>query len=95
MNKAMNEADNAHLAGARQEIDKIDMSIWSLLEKRFALSKEVARIKNNFQLPVLDEKREKDVLTKIDNLSCDGEVSSAINKIYKLIFELSRKYQSE
>ena len=89
MNEAMNEADNAHLAGARQEIDKIDMSIWLLLEKRFALSKEVAEIKNNFQLPVLDEKREKDVLTKIDNLSCDAEVSSAINKIYKLIFEFN------
>jgi chorismate mutase len=91
----MNEANNSHLAGARQEIDKIDMSIWSLLEKRFALSKEVSRIKNNFQLPVLDEKREQELLAKIGNLNCDADVSLAITQIYKLIFELSRKYQCE
>ena len=91
----MKEVDHSHLAGARQEIDKIDMSIWSLLEKRFALSKEVARIKNDFQLPVLDEKREQNVLEKIRALNCEAEVSSAIVLIYKLIFELSRKYQSE
>ena len=91
----MNEVNNFHLAGTRKEIDKIDISIWSLLEKRFALSKEVARIKGDFQLPVLDEKREQDVLAKIGNLNCDAEVASAITQIYKLIFELSRKYQCE
>jgi len=91
----MNEVNNSHLVGARQEIDKIDMSIWSLLEKRFALSKEVSKIKGNLQLPVLDEKREQDVLAKIGNLNCDADVASAIAQIYKLIFELSRKYQCE
>ncbi len=95
MNETMNETDNSHLVRARQEIDKIDMSIWSLLEKRFALSKEVSKIKNDFQLPVLDEKREQDVLAKIDALNYETEVSEAITKIYKLIFELSRKHQRE
>ena len=89
----MNAADNAHLAEARQEIDKIDMAIWSLLEKRFDLSKEVARIKDDLQLPVLDEKREQDVLEKIIALNCNAEISAALIQIYKLIFELSRKYQ--
>ncbi len=55
----MKQTDNFHLARAREQIDKIDMSIWALLEERFALSKEVAKIKINFQLPVLDEKGNK------------------------------------
>lgn len=91
----MNEADNPHLTEARQEIDKIDVSVWSLLERRFALSQEIAKIKSNFQLPVLDEKREQEVLAKITNLNCDREVSLAIMQIYKLIFDLSRKHQCD
>jgi len=91
----MSESENAHLAAARQEIDRIDALIWSLLEKRFAVSKEVARIKSDFSLPVLDEKREQDVLARIATLKCDSQVSLAIAKIYKLIFKLSRRYQCE
>ncbi len=92
MKEATNEADSL-LSEARVNIDKLDASIWSLLEKRFALSKEVARIKNSFQLPVLDEKREEEVLAKIAILGCDVEVILAITQIYKLLFELSRKHQ--
>ncbi len=88
-----NEVDSSHLSEVRKEIDKIDQSIWLLLEKRFALSKEVASIKEEFHLPVLDEKRERDVLAKIATINCDAHVSAAIAQIYQLIFELSRKCQ--
>ncbi len=88
----MTEAD-ARLSSLRQEIDKLDSTIWSLLEKRFYLLKEVAKIKHDSNIPILDQKREKDVLTRITALSCDPEVSSAIGKLYELVFELSRKYQ--
>ena len=91
----MNALDNSHLAGARQEIDNLDVTIWSLLEKRFALSKEVARIKRENQLPVLDENREQAVLAKIAALTCEKDVSTAISNIYRVLFELSRKYQDE
>ncbi len=91
----MNKTENPLLSGARQEIDQIDMSIWSLLERRFALSKEIAKIKGDFQLPVFDEKREQSVLTSISALPCEAEVSAAIAQLYKLLFELSRKYQGE
>ena len=91
----MNVEGSTHLIAVRQEIDKIDASIWSLLQKRFILLKEVTKIKSNYDLPVWDQKRENDVLTKIENLACDKETSLAICEVYKIIFDLSKKYQCE
>jgi len=81
------------LGALRTEIDKADTRIWSLLERRFALLKEIAKIKRDLNMPILDEKREKDVLAKIGAMDYDPEVSTAIVTLYKLLFELSRKYQ--
>lgn len=91
----MSLSDNTELTNARCQIDEIDNSIWALLQKRFDLSREVARIKSNFSLPIFDEKREEEVLAKIRALSCDNEVLIAIEQIYKLVFELSRKCQRD
>jgi chorismate mutase len=71
------------------------LTIWSSLERRFALLKEIVKIKADYEIPVLDEKREQNVLDKIAALKCEPEVSKAIAKLYKLLFELSRKYQGE
>lgn len=81
------------LSSLRNEIDKIDDTVWLLLEKRFALLKKVGKIKHDLDMPILDEKREKDVLARINALPCDPEVSSAISRLYELLFALSKKYQ--
>jgi len=81
------------LSALRSEIDKLDDTVWLLLEKRFALLKKVGRIKHDLNIPILDEKREKDVLARINALPCDAEISAAISKLYELLFALSKKYQ--
>jgi chorismate mutase len=91
----MIDSGKEQLLEARQEIDKIDIEIWALLEKRFSITKELAKIKNKFQLPVLDQNREKDILAKIETLNCENEVRSYLGAIYKLLFELSKKCQGE
>ncbi len=81
------------LAAMRKEIDQLDLLIWSLLEKRFSLVGKMSKIKRQFKVPVLDAKREKDVLERIRTMNADPDVSAAIGKLYKSLFELSRKYQ--
>jgi chorismate mutase len=81
------------LSSLRREIDKLDATVWSLLEKRFTLLTEVAKIKHDLNIPILDGKREKDILARIAALPGDPEVSSAISKLYELLFALSRTYQ--
>ncbi len=49
----------------RKEIDKIDNEIISLLSKRKDLIKGVAEIKKELIKPILDEKREKEILDSL------------------------------
>ncbi len=81
------------LAELRKEIDTIDKDIWSLLGKRFALTKKVAKIKHKLHISVYDGKREQAVIAEINARTADPGVASAISRLYKLLFAISRKYQ--
>lgn len=51
----------------RKQITDIDNEIIKLLEQRFELCKKVGEIKRANNLPILDEKREQDVLAGIES----------------------------
>ena len=53
------------LADARKKIDEIDEQIIELFEQRMRTSAEVAACKRAQGLPILDAKRERDVLTHL------------------------------
>ncbi|MFZ7133782.1 MAG: chorismate mutase [Eubacteriales bacterium] len=48
----------------RSDIDKIDVQLISLFEKRMDISQEIAEYKENNGLCIYDESREKQVITK-------------------------------
>ncbi|PNV77348.1 MAG: chorismate mutase, partial [Thermoproteota archaeon] len=48
----------------REEIDLIDMRILELLRKRMRISAEIGREKRRKGLPILDERREAEVLER-------------------------------
>ncbi|MFY1049879.1 chorismate mutase [Apilactobacillus sp. 1-1-2] len=50
----------------RKQITDIDNEIIKLLEQRFELCKKVGEIKRANNLPILDEKREQEVLAGIE-----------------------------
>jgi chorismate mutase len=81
------------LSKLRKEIDLLDRNIWSLLSKRFALTKKVAKIKQKLHISVYDADREKSVLAQINARTADPEVAAAITKLYKSLFGLSKNYQ--
>ncbi|KPN83326.1 Shikimate dehydrogenase [Apilactobacillus kunkeei] len=51
----------------RKQITDIDNEIIKLLEQRFELCKKVGEIKRANNLPILDEKREQEVLSGIES----------------------------
>lgn len=50
----------------RKQITDIDTEIIKLLEQRFELCKKVGEIKRASNLPILDEKREQEVIAGIE-----------------------------
>jgi chorismate mutase len=77
----------------RNEIDVLDKTVWALLNKRFALSEDIARIKHDLGLPIFDAKREKRILADIKKIASEQQISFSIARLYELLFVLSRAYQ--
>ncbi|KOY79732.1 chorismate mutase [Apilactobacillus kunkeei] len=65
----------------RKQITDIDNEIIKLLEQRFELCKRVGEIKHANNLPILDEKREQEVLAGIES------TATKYGKEIKIVFE--------
>ena len=79
------------LDNIRKEIDNIDAELVPLLKKRMNCSLKVAEIKREQNLPILNEKREQEV---IDNVtSVGGEFGSYIASVYREIMGVSKEAQ--
>lgn len=75
----------------RNEIDKIDDELVPLLLKRMDVSRKVAQYKVEHGIPVLNEKREQEVLDLVAS-SC-GEQGGAMKTIFSSIMDSSRALQ--
>ena len=78
----MNELDNI-----RNEIDEVDRELTELFEKRMGLVKKVADYKKKNNLPVLNSKREKEVIAKNIFYLKDKELSKAIRSFFYKSYE--------
>ena len=84
------------LKNIRKEIDKTDDEIISLLSKRNDLIKEIAKIKKELNKPVLDEKREKEIIERLKTTAKEkGLDESLIDSIFKIIMKNSRNQQEK
>lgn len=79
----------------RNEIDKLDLEIVQLLEKRFDVVKEIAKFKIKNNIPVYDPERETQVLEKNLNNLENKEYFDEIEKIFKQIMASSKTYQNQ
>lgn len=66
----------------REAIDNIDNLLITLLEKRFDAVELIGDEKKEQDLPVLDEKREKEILSKIDQSKYPENIKNIYNKIF-------------
>ena len=83
-----------NLSVIREKINELDNKIIELWKERMDLCLSVAQYKKENNLPILDEKREKDLLDRIGNLAGD-ELNSYARTLYEAIMSVSRAYQHE
>lgn len=78
----------------RKEIDKVDDQFVKLFNERMHLSAQIAEVKREQDLPVLNVRREREILNEVADKS-DPELANYSQVLYSLIFELSRSYQEK
>jgi len=84
------------LKQCRKKIDVIDKKIIALLAERMTLSKHIGEHKKRNNRPVKDPLREKAKMTQMGtDAKFRGLPVQFVKKIYKAIFNQSRKIQGE
>jgi len=83
--------ENKELIRMRKEIDSIDETLMSLLNKRVGLAIAIGKVKIKENLPIQNKEREAEVLSKTQKFDNSNFVCSIFTKI----IEESRKIQEE
>lgn len=79
----------------RQNIDKIDKELVTLIEKRMNLVSQVAAYKKETGKPIYDQAREEAILDKVAGLVQNKGLEPFIRAIFADIMKESRAYQSQ
>lgn len=82
------------LENLRREITEIDREIMKLFEKRMNIAKEIAKIKKQIGLDILDKDRELQVIENNLSLIVE-EYKKEAEILTKTIMELSKNVQSK
>ncbi len=78
----------------REKIDSLDENIVKLYKERMAVSAEIANYKRENGLPVLDHKRERELLSRVSELSGE-ELEKYTRVLYETLLATSRAYQDK
>ena len=81
------------LSDYRKRLDEIDEEILHLFSERMDIAVEIASWKQENSLPVLDSRREKEKLQRIEEMS-DPELSDYSFTLFSMLMELSRSRQN-
>ena len=76
----------------RMEIDEIDGQITEAFRRRMALALDIAKVKQEAGLPVLNPAREREVLCRVTE-QCPPELMMYTKLLYSTLFDVSRSYQ--
>ena len=81
------------LSDYRTRLDQIDEELLRLFSERMNIAAEIASWKQENSLPVLDARREKEKLQRIEEMS-DPELSDYSFTLFSMLMELSRSRQN-
>ena len=78
----------------RKSIDKVDEEIVRLLAERKSIAKEIGKEKKIMRIPVVDAKREKEILENLRKKAKEnGLEPDFVDSLFRNILENSRKVQ--
>lgn len=81
------------LSVTREQIDKVDKEIVSLIEQRMELALEVAKYKMSTGKPIYDRQRELEKLDKLGAMASSEFNAKGIQELFLQIMSVSRRYQ--
>ena len=79
----------------RAEIDAIDREILALFERRMQVVVDVARIKKENGIAILDASREKEVIAKVQSYLKDDHLKEELAEVYETLMKVSKDYQKK
>ena len=79
----------------RAEIDAIDREIVALFERRMQVVVEVAQIKKENGIAILDANREKEVIAKVQSYLKDDHLKEELAEAYETLMKVSKDYQKK
>jgi len=79
----------------REQIDVIDKEMAKLFEKRMAIVKDIAKVKQEMGLPIYDQSRETFILLRNMSYIADDDARHAYYEILTKMFEESKKMQEK
>ena len=79
----------------RAEIDAIDREIVELFERRMQVVVDVARIKKENGIAILDANREKEVIAKVQSYLNDATLKEELAEAYETLMKVSKDYQKK
>ena len=79
----------------RAEIDAIDREIVALFERRMQVVVEVARIKKENGIAILDASREKEGIAKVQSYLKDATLKEELAEAYETLMKVSKDYQQK
>lgn len=82
------------LTALRQEIDRLDEQLTQLFLQRMEICREVGEYKKANGLPVLDEKRERELLAAKSALAGDADAGRALRSLFGTVLAESRALQA-
>ena len=74
----------------RAEIDAIDREIVALFERRMQVVVDVARIKKENGIAILDANREKEVIQKVQSYLKDATLKEELAEAYETLMKISK-----
>ncbi len=77
----------------RDEIDKIDQKIISLIKSRMAISKKVGKLKAELDIPIEDKKREDQIIQSLARLADGNLTHNQLIRIFSAMFKFSKQLQ--
>lgn len=79
----------------REKIDDIDAQMIALFEKRMDVTKQVGEYKKEHDLPILDRKREEEVLAKKEAMLKNKYLKTEVKDFFGSIMAISRRQQRQ
>lgn len=79
----------------RLEIDEIDTAILGLIQKRIGMVEEIGKIKAKAGLPLVDEEREREIISRLVEERKEPLSAEAVSDIFNSIIREARRVQTE